>query len=309
MLNQRPRVLDFDNSLIRQNKFIERFQPVIVGLKEIAPSARLWLNKKTESEIKKSLQPEMKNAVTFFGSGDFHHISSLLIEQFSEPISVIVFDYHPDWDTLPPKTGCGSWVSRILKMPNVLKVVLLGISSDDISTFNIQSGNLDALKNNRLEIYPYEHEPARVWLRRVPENISISRKKNMLSSEIRWQQLKEKNLVQFMTQLIQRLETRQVYLSLDKDCLNSEFALTNWEEGKFAFSDLLSALKIIKEQSEIIGMDVTGEYSPALTRGRIKTFCSRLDHPGNFSAFGKTDVVIDAINAETNIKILETMIG
>jgi len=309
MLNQRPRVLDFDNSLIRQNKFIDRFQPVIIGLKEIAPFARLWLNEQTGQNIKKSLLPEMKNAVTFFGSGDFHHISSLLIGQFSEPFSVIVFDHHPDWDTLPPRIGCGSWVSRILKMPNISKVVLLGISSDDISTFNIQSGNLDALKDNRLEIYPYEHAATRVWLRKVPENISLSGKKMILGSEIHWQQLKEKDLAQFLGQLIQRLGVKKIYLSLDKDCLRGESALTNWEEGKLSLNYLLTALKIIKEQAEIIGMDVTGEYSPVLASGRVKTLCSRLDHPANYSAFGRADTVIDSVNAETNIRILETMLG
>lgn len=308
MLNNKVRVLNFDNSVTRQNDFIARFHPVVVELQKIAPQARLWLNQTTEKEIKNLFSPELKNAITFLGSGDFHHISSLLAEQFTEPISVIVFDNHPDWDTLPPKTGCGSWISRILKKPNVQQVILLGISSDDISTFNIQTGNLASLKDSRLEIYPYAHAATRVFLRQVPVSRSIGLKKGIFNSNIYWQELKgQQDLAKFSRQIVAGLKTKQVYVSIDKDCLKPGYALTNWEEGSLELEELLTILKVIKEYTDIVGLDITGDYSKVNIKNRIKSFCSRLDHPKNFSAKNKPLTLVDSINAQTNIRILELL--
>ncbi len=308
MLNNKVRILNFDNSVVRQNDFVVRFHPSVVDLQKIAPHARLWLNRRTEKEIKNLFCLELKNAITFLGSGDFHHISSLLVDQFTDPVSVIVLDNHPDWDTLPPKTGCGSWISRILKKPNVQQVILLGISCDDISTFNIQTGNLAGLKDNRLEIYPYVHVATRVFLRQVPENRSIGVKKKIFNSNIYWQELKDQqDLAKFSRQLVAGLKTKQVYVSIDKDCLKSGYALTNWEEGFLELEELLTILRAIKEHTDIVGLDITGDYSEINIKNRVKSFCSRLDHPKNFSAKNKPLTLVDSINAQTNIRILELL--
>ena len=108
------------------------------------------MSAKTSALISQRIINSPKNRITFLGSGDFHHISSNLINQFNQPCSLIVFDYHPDWDILPPRKGCGSWVSEVLKNKNIKKIILIGVSSSDISTLNIQSANLASLKDNRV---------------------------------------------------------------------------------------------------------------------------------------------------------------
>ncbi len=102
---------NFDGSLFRQTRLIERYRPDIIDLYGIGPSCRLWANKKTAAAIQAALQPQAQHAITFLGSGDFHHMSHLLVRQFAEPLTLIVFDFHPDWDILPPRLGCGSWVT------------------------------------------------------------------------------------------------------------------------------------------------------------------------------------------------------
>lgn len=265
------------------------------------------MNVATAEKIKTYLDPRFKSSPTFLGSGDFHHLSSLLISQFSEQVSVIIFDHHPDWDILPPKFGCGSWVSRILEMPNVAKVVLLGISSDDISFPAIQSANLSGLKAGRLEIYPYDHPPTKVLLRKVPENVSIEIQPGLLKRQIIWQELKNRDLKSFLRQLIQRLPTHKVYVSIDKDCLNSDYSMTNWEAGCLKLDELLLLLGLIKEELEIVGLDITGDYSPACFASRIKGFFSRLDHPKNYPAKGRAQEEINSLNEKTNIAILERL--
>ena len=307
MLADKIRILNFDDSLTKQNNLIQRFSPIITDLKKIAPACRHWMSKKVAQKLKGLLDPEVKNTITFLGSGDFHHISELLIEQFQIPLGVVVFDHHPDWDTLPPRLSCGSWVNRILERRSVLKVILLGVSSDDISPPGITTANLNSLRGNRVEIYPYFHRPTRVLFRNVPENISITLSRRLFYSDIYWQQLKDNNLRDFFSQLTTRIAMPQVYISIDKDCLKSAYSLTNWEEGRFELEELLIMLNLIKEKYDIVGLDITGDYSQVELRGTIKAFCSRLDHPKDYTAKDKSEALINSINEQTNIRILQAL--
>ena len=47
-----------------------------------------------------------------YGSGDFHYLSALWVRRLNEPVVLISFDNHPDWDVRPPKWGCGGWINR-----------------------------------------------------------------------------------------------------------------------------------------------------------------------------------------------------
>jgi arginase family enzyme len=309
MLNHSLRILNFDDSIIKQQRLISLYASEIIDLKDIGPRARLWLDKKTKLIIEKRIQDSAKNSITFLGSGDFHHISNILISQFNEPISVIDFDFHPDWDILPPRLGCGSWVNETLKNKNILKFTLFGVSSSDISTFSIQTGNLRSLKNDRLEIYPYAHAPSLVFFRSVPHNVSIRKaEKLFFSKKIYWNELQSKNLVEYFMDIIKHLPSKKVYLSIDKDCLKNEFALTNWEEGKLSLEELLLVLKLIKDSLEIVGLDITGDYSKVSIEGRVKKIISQLDHPKDIKASHLPESAITAANEETNLKILKAIL-
>jgi len=297
------RILNFDNSVVSQHAFIDRFKPVIVELTEIGPSARVWMDKGTAARIRGALQPETRGAVTFLGSGDFHHVTKLLVDQFEEPLTVIVFDHHPDWYLIPPWLGCGTWVTHLLKNKNVEKVIVLGVSSKDLSTGWIQGAHLGSLENNRLEIYPYAHRTTRVLFRRVPENISVRTKKGAICTELFWEELKGNDLSGFFRSVMARIFSRRVYVSIDKDCLNAAHALTNWEAGRLALDELLALLRMIREHCEIVGSDITGDYSPPAVRGRMKALYEKMDRPREYSARGKHGGLITAVNEATNMII------
>jgi len=309
MLADTVRILNLDGSLLRQAGLLKRYQPGIIDLAGLGPSCRLWANRKTAAGVMAALNPDARHAITFLGSGDFHHVSNLLVSQFAEPLTLIVFDFHPDWDILPPRLGCGSWVTRTLGLANIDKVLLLGPSSDDISIPAIYTGNLQALKNDRLEIYPYEHQPTRVLFRNVPENRSLNVERGGFVSTISWAELRGRDLKAFMAGALQRCGVKKAYVSIDKDCLRSEHALTNWEEGRFTLDELLQLLKVIKEKMEIVGLDITGEYSEPVVSGSFKSLCSRLDHPAGYTAQGKNSEIIADINEQTNLRILELLLG
>lgn len=305
MLNKSIRILNLDDSVIKQQRLTSQYKTEIIDLSYLGRRVRLWMDKKTMKDIEERIQGSEKDSVTFLGSGDFHHISHILINQFDEPFSLIIFDFHPDWDTLPPRMGCGSWVSQTLKNKNILKCILIGVSSSDISSWWLQSGNLDSLKDNRVEIYPYSHKPSLAFFKKIPQNISIEIMRGFLYNKIYWNELKGKNLREFFLFLLKRMPTKQVYVSIDKDCLKKEYALTNWEEGQVSLEEFLLMLKLIKENLDIIGMDVTGDYSRICVAGNCKRFFSKLDHPKNINAKALPESFITATNEDTNLKILE----
>jgi arginase family enzyme len=307
MLNKSIRILNLDNSVIKQQKFTSQYKTEIIDLSDLGSQARLWMNKKMMNYIEERIQGSEKNSITFLGSGDFHHISHILINQFEQPLSLIIFDFHPDWDTLPPRFGCGSWLTQTLKNKNILKCVLIGVSSTDISSWWIESGNLDSLKSDRVEIYPYSHKPSLAFFKDVPTNISLKIEKGFFYNKLYWNELKGKDLTEFFLSLLKRIPTEQVYVSIDKDCLKKEYALTNWEEGHMSLEEFLLVLKLIKENLDIIGMDITGDYSKICLVGNYKRFFSKLDHPKNIDAEKFAEPFITATNEKTNLKILELL--
>ncbi len=307
MLNKSIRILNLDDSVVKQQNLVSRYKAEIIDLKDLAPNARLWMNKKTKGEIEKRIRGSSKDSVTFLGSGDFHHMSSILINQLHKPTSVIIFDFHPDWDTLPPRLGCGSWVNQILKNKNVQKCILIGVSSDDISSGYVQSGNLGSLKDNRVEIYPYAHKPSRAFFKRIPQNLSFKIKKRLLFNEIYWNELKNKNLKDFVLAILKRIPTKEVYISIDKDCLKRNYALTNWEEGCLSLDELELMLKLIKENLDIAGVDITGDYSKVHIKNKFKRILSYFDHPRELIANKFSEPEVTAVNEETNLKIMELL--
>lgn len=307
MLNNSIRVLNFDDSILKQKKILTRYKFEILDLKGIGPIARNWVNLKTRGIIEGRIKNSAKNSVTFLGSGDYHHISEILISRFNEPISIIDFDFHPDWVLLPPRFGCGSWVNEVLRKKNILKFIMLGVSSADLSSPDIQTGNLGLLKDDRVEIYPYEHKPSLAFFKIIPKNISLTVKNGIVFNRIYWSELKDKNLNDFFYELLKRIAQKKVYVSIDKDCLKNDYALTNWEEGKFSLDELLLLLKLIKENLDIVGLDISGDYSPVSVKGVIKKIASYLDHPKKIKAATLPEPIVTSINEETNLKILEAL--
>jgi hypothetical protein len=106
-----------------------------------------------------------------------------------------------------------------------------------------------------------------------------------------------------------RLPTKDVYISIDKDCLKADHALTNWEPGLLSLDELLLMLRCIKDNARIAGFDITGEYSKPTLKGVVKRLVSYFDHPRNMSAASRGDSLINAVNEDANLKILDALIG
>ena len=198
---------------------------------------------------------------------------------------------------------------QVLKRENVKKLFLLGVSSEDISSPWIQAGNLGALRDNRVEIYPYRHKPTRILLRYIPDNRSVQIQRGFFSNILHWKELEKQNVAEWLFHLLEKPETKQVYVSIDKDCLTASHSLTNWEEGFLGLEELLQLLHLIKTHLNIVGLDIVGDYSPPLVKGWGKAALARIDRPKDYSAKGKPRLMIDAVNERTNLAILDLLAG
>lgn len=65
---------------------------------------------------------------------------------------------------------------------------------------------------------------------------------------------------------VRQIDSKNVYLSIDKDILSSEAAATNWDQGGKSLDELLRMIEIVKKHKNIIGADICGEYpvNPAM---------------------------------------------
>jgi len=264
---------------------------------------------KIKKEIAARVAFSSRESVTFLGSGDFHHVSSILINSIPEPVTVINIDQHPDWNVFPGKLCCGSWVTETLKNSLVKKVLLLGMCSETAISFSMQMGNFAALENDRVEIYPCGQCPSKVFFRKIPRNKSIKTETHGIVNKIYWDALKNKNLTEFLCDTFKTFPTKRVYVSIDKDCLRKKFSLTNWPEGALVLDDLLLMLRVIKRELDVVGVDVTGDYSESFVQGAIKNIVSGFNHPRNFSARGVSRSDIMRVNENTNLEIVKFLIG
>ncbi len=303
---QSVKVLDFDGSVTAQHVLMHRYRPEILSLRKYHDTARFWLDSSAERGLKESLSRLEKNTVTFLGSGDYHQVSSLLISRFQVPLTVIIFDRHPDWDILPPKLHCGSWVTHLLKTRNIQKVVLVGVG-EDLSTFRIQTGNLNALKNDRVEIFPWSQKSTKVFLRNVPQNRSLQVSRHWYGREIQWTSLERLSFGAFSEHLRHAIATQEIYVSVDKDCLDAEAGVSNWGPGPLSLSFLLEGLRWMNQNFNILGMDIVGDYSPPMVRSWWKQFLMTLDHPTNDHSPKFSSDEILRVNQTTNLALLEAL--
>jgi hypothetical protein len=103
----------------------------------------------------------------------------------------------------------------------------------------------------------------------------------------------------FFEALALELAGQSIYLSIDKDCLLSDAAITNWGQGQLSLSGLISGIGSLLECCKIVGADICGEASPQPLKG----FAKRLDAGRLLS---QEDLLHEAhvINQKTNLALL-----
>jgi Arginase family len=180
------------------------------------------------------------------GSGDFHHVSLLLIERLasSGPFRVIVFDNHPDNMRYLFGIHCGSWVRQACRAAWVSHVHVVGICSEDVTGRHAWGNYLGPLYRRRLTYWCTSVDVR--WARRIG-----------LGAAVRGFASTSAMLEAFEAEVASREEP--TYLSIDKDVLSTEAARTNWDQGRMSEQELVAAIGTLR--GGLVGSDITGEVS------------------------------------------------
>jgi arginase family enzyme len=195
-----------------------------------------------------------------FGSGDFHHLSALWIRHLREPVVVVSFDNHPDWDVRPPRWSCGGWINRALELPHVEKVSIWGCGNFECWWPAQLFGNRRAERQGRLDVHAWgDDQPRRRQERRGAIFYASWRGE--------------------FERFVAELGTRNVYVTIDMDCLRDEESITNWENGKFTADDVVWALQKLRTGARAVAGDVCGAYSRPSYARRTQAFMAEWDHP------------------------------
>ena len=200
--------------------------------------------------------------VVFLGSGDYHHVSYLLIERLcalGKPIQFVVFDNHPDNMRYPFGIHCGSWVAHVSRLPFVTCVHVLGITSNDVEGLHVWENHLRPLHSGRVRYWcigPDLHALRRLGIRHSQSFESAGNLLDRFARESRtWKE--------------------PVYLSIDKDVLARSEVRTNWDQGVMTLEDLEHGIDMIRNL--VIASDVTGEVSSYQFASLWKRILTRLD--------------------------------
>jgi hypothetical protein len=195
-----------------------------------------------------------------YGSGDFHHLTALRLRSVVEPIVLVSFDNHPDWDVRPPKWACGGWINRALEVPNVRHASVWGCGNFECWWPHQLFGNRRAERAGILEVHPWADDRTEKDQQRKGAILRDS-----------WRARFE--------EFLECIRGENIYVTIDLDCLRLEEAVTNWESGRFAVTDLQWALQTLRQCSRIVGGDICGAWSPPNYARRKQRFAAEFDRP------------------------------
>jgi len=256
-----PLVLDFDGSA----KTLPATQ--VLDMSAWQDAIRFACSSRLFKLLRDWLDQNMpqRHGPVLLGSGDFHHVSAILIERLGrqrqgQPFQVVVLDNHPDNMRFPFGIHCGSWVSRVARLPCVSHVYVIGISSTDVGVRHAWENRLLPLYAGKLSYWCMDVDVG--WSRRI----GLSRAFHRFDSP-------DELTASFIA--AQHRRPYPTYLSIDKDVLSPETVRTNWDQGRMQERHLVDMIVAMK--GSLIGCDITGELSQWCYRSCWKRWLSALD--------------------------------
>jgi arginase family enzyme len=269
----RLRVLNLDDALTAQAQLVRKFAPEVVDLTEwglsLRMSCRFGTYRRFEAHLERVLAEDNQPALTFLGSGDFHHVTLALLRRLQSPFNLLVIDKHPDWMRGIPVMHCGTWLHHALRLPNLQCVFHVGGDLDFDNLYRWLAP-WDELRSGRVTVIP-------AWRRYCKGSWSNVSHRPLLERPLEPSDVLERALGPLLAQLADY----PLYISFDKDALNAAEAVVNWDSGVLGFEDARDVITWFREASggNLIGMDVVGDWSPVRMRWGLRKLCHWMEHP------------------------------
>ena len=273
----RIRILDLDGSILQQAALKERYVHAEHDLRTWGPRIRMACRFERFARFEQALADlndapaDEEPAVTFYGSGDFHHVSLALLRRIRQPFNLLVIDKHPDWMRAIPFLHCGTWLYQAAQLPLVRRIFHVGGDLDFDNRFRwlapwwlLDSRKIVVLPAIRSFERGRWSEVANQPLRPHPE---------VWTSNERLENLLEPYHAD--------LQRWPLYISLDKDVMSETDAIVNWDSGHLALPEVETVLEAFlgAASGRLAGMDIVGDWSPVRVSGVLRNFLHFTEHP------------------------------
>lgn len=217
-------IMDF-SGIYKEESFYKNRKTTWIDCTDIE-HCRYLCDEEAQTKIKERIKGPRSGGIHFIDSGNFHYVSKFWTDKINEPFVLIVFDHHPDMQ--PTLFGdlmsCGCWVKDAIDTNRNLQKVII-------------IGAADAL------------------VRQVPveyKNKVLFFTESAMKQASSWEQFTKLTI------------HHPVYLSIDKDVLDSEEAITDWDNGSMTLDELKQLLDIIIHHDIVLGIDICGECTNTL---------------------------------------------
>jgi arginase family enzyme len=294
----RSRILDLDGSLLRQPRLLARVAEAPLSLASIAPHLRLGCRDGRFRTFQHRLAEQAGSDcdaepfLTFYGSGDFHHVSLALLRRLPTACNLLVLDKHPDWMRGLPFLHCGSWLAHAAALPHVGRVFHVGGDLDFDNSYRWLAP-WRWLRTGKITVIPARRQfRGRRW-RKIPHR-PLRRDAHEVADRSRISEL----AAAFRADLA----ARPLYVSLDKDVMTAEEAVVNWDSGYLRAGEVLEVIRtfVAAAGGRLAGMDVVGDWSPVRVRGLFRRVLHWAEHPRLHADPNEAD----ARNERLNLTIL-----
>ncbi len=293
----RLRVLDLDGGVIAQTGLTDARRPDVVPLRDWGPRLRLACRfasfRRFEQDLGRRLGPEP--ALTFLGSGDFHHVSLALVRRVTTPFNLLVVDKHPDWMRRIPFLHCGTWLYHAARLPRIQRIYHVGGELDFDNAFRLLAP-WDELRRGKIVVIPavrrftkgdwprVRHEPLRA---EPTEPVTAERAAELLRP------------------FLADLGRWPLYVSLDKDVMTRDDAAVNWDSGHLRLPEVVTVLNafLAAARGNVAGMDVVGDWSPVRLDGGLRRFLHWTEHP----SLSVDAAEAHGLNETTNLALLRSL--
>jgi hypothetical protein len=270
------RILDIDGALTEQ-KALVRGRRVVHGLRPWGPDIRLACSfgrfRRFEQALAERLGGEWDDAphLTYYGSGDFHHVSLALLRRLRRPFNLLVLDNHPDWMCGVPFMHCGAWLRQASLLPMVGRVFHAGGDVDFDNSYRWMAP-WSQLRDGRIVVLPALRRFSRGAWAGVPHEPLRPRPTGRATRA---------QLEALLRPHRAELASRPLYISLDKDVLAPDEAVVNWDSGRLTMEEVGCVLDAFIDAAggRLAGMDVVGDWSPVHVRGWLRALFHATMHP------------------------------
>lgn len=271
------RILDLDGSLFPQQGVALRTGAVVYPAREWGPHIRLACRFRRFARFERELSRLLAGAVdnqpflTWYGSGDFHHVSLALLRRQRQPFNLLVLDNHPDWMRGVPFLHCGTWLQHAARLPLVRRIFHVGGDVDFDNAYRclapwrlIRNGKIVVIPAlRRYRRFPWNgiaHEPLRTS---ADEPAGLERVAAVLHPYRR------------------DLAAYPLYISLDKDAMTASESVVNWDSGHLTLDEVRKVIDAAYRLAggRLAGMDIVGDWSPAIVQGWFRQIFHQTMHP------------------------------